>query len=302
MDVLRTPDERFDHLPDFPYRPRYVDVDAGDGSGPLRMAYVDEGPRDGRVVLLLHGEPSWSFLYRKMIPLIAGAGHRAVAPDLIGFGRSDKPASTDDYTYARHVAWVSSFLDAADLAGITLVCQDWGGLLGLRIVAQQPERFTGVVAANTLLPDGSGAPSEAFLNWQRFSQTVEVFPTGMILQGATVTELSDEEVAAYEAPFPDQSYVAGARIFPSLVPTSPDDPGGIDNAEAWKTLAAFDKPFVTAFSDGDPVTAGNDVPLQRRIEGAAGQPHVTLAGGHHFLQEDVGPELARVVIDLVARS
>ena len=301
METLRTPDERFADLPDFPYAPRAVDVDAGDGSGPVRMAYIDEGPRDGRVVLMLHGEPSWSFLYRKMIPPIVAAGHRAVAPDLVGFGRSDKPTSTDDYTYARHVAWVSSFLDAADLHDITLVCQDWGGLIGLRIVAEQPERFAGVVAANTFLPDGTGTPSKAFLDWQRFSQTVEVFPTGMILQGATNTELTDAEVAAYEAPFPDQTYVAGARVFPALVPTSPDDPGAQANATAWETLATFDKPFVTAFSDGDPVTGGNDVPLQRRIRGAQGQPHVTLEGGHHFLQEDVGPELAQVVIDLVGR-
>jgi haloalkane dehalogenase len=301
MQTLRTPDERFADLPDFPYEPRHVDVDAGDGSGPVRMAYIDEGPRDGRVVLLLHGEPSWSFLYRKMIPPIVEAGHRAVAPDLIGFGRSDKPTSTDDYTYARHVAWVSSFLDTAGLRDITLVCQDWGGLIGLRIVAQQPERFAGVVAANTFLPDGSGTPSDAFLAWQQFSQTVEEFPTGQILQGATNTALTDEEVAAYDAPYPDQSYVAGARIFPTLVPTSPDDPGGRDNAVAWESLVSFDKPFVTAFSDGDPVTRGNDVHLQRRIRGAEGQPHVTLEGGHHFLQEDVGPELAQVVIDLIGR-
>lgn len=300
MELLRTPDERFADLPDFPYEPHYVDVDAGDGSGPVRMAYIDEGPRDGAVVLLLHGEPSWSFLYRKMIPVIVAAGHRAVAPDLIGFGRSDKPASTDDYTYARHVAWIESFLDATELGDITLVCQDWGGLIGLRIVARQGERFAGVVAANTFLPDGSGTPSEAFLNWQNFSQTVEVFPTGFILQGATETELTDAEVAAYEAPFPDQSFVAGARIFPALVPTSPDDPGGVANAEAWKSLATFDKPFRTAFSDKDPVTGGNDVHLQRRIAGAAGQPHTTLAGGGHFLQEDVGPELAEVVVDVIA--
>ena len=301
MEILRTPDDRFTDLPDFAYEPAYVDVDAGDGSGSVRMAYIDEGPRDGRIVLLLHGEPSWSFLYRKMIPPIVAAGHRAVAPDLIGFGRSDKPASTDDYTYARHVAWMGSFLDAAALGDITLVCQDWGGLIGLRLVAEQPERFAGVVAANTFLPDGSGTPSQAFLDWQRFSQTVEEFPTGAILQGATLTELSDAEVAAYEAPFPDQSYLAGARIFPALVPTSPDDPGGRANAVAWDTLVSFDKPFVTAFSDSDPITGGADAALQRRIRGAQGQPHVTLEGGHHFLQEDVGPELAQVVVDLIGR-
>ncbi len=302
METLRTPDDRFTDLPDFPFEPKYVEVDAGDGSGPVRLAYIDEGPSDGRVVLMMHGEPSWSFLYRFMIPPVVAAGHRVIAPDLIGFGRSDKPTSTDDYTYARHVAWIASFLDEVDLHDITLVCQDWGGLIGLHLVGTQPERFAGVVAANTFLPDGTGEPSEAFLNWQRFSQTVEEFPTGMILQGATTRTLSDAEVAAYDAPFPDQSYVAGARIFPTLVPTSPDDPGGLANVQAWKGLAAFDRPFVTAFSDGDPVTGGNDVPLQRRIKGAEGQPHTTLTGGHHFLQEDVGPELAQVVVDLMERT
>jgi haloalkane dehalogenase len=301
MQVLRTPDDRFTGLPDFPYEARYVDVDAGDGSGPLRMAYVDEGPRDGCTVLMLHGEPSWSFLYRKIIPIVVEAGHRAIAPDLIGFGRSDKPVDRDDYTYARHVAWVTAFLDAVELDDITLLCQDWGGLIGLRLVAAQPDRFAGVVAANTFLPDGTATPSKAFLDWQRFSQTVEEFPTGFILQGATTTELSDAEVAAYEAPFPDQSYVAGARAFPALVPTSPDDPGAIANAEAWRALEQFDKPFVTAFSDSDPVTGGADAALRRCIPGAQGQPHTTLVGGHHFLQEDVGPELAQVVVDLVGR-
>ncbi len=302
METLRTPDDRFADLPDFPHEPRYVDVDAGDGSGPVRMAWVEDGPADGPVVLALHGEPSWSFLYRKVMPVVAGAGARIVCPDLIGFGRSDKPTQTSDYTYARHVAWVTAFIDALDLRDVTLLCQDWGGLIGLRIVGQQPARFAGVVAANTFLPTGDGTPSDAFLQWQRFSQEVPEFPTGMILQGATTTELSEAEVAAYDAPFPDQSFVAGARIFPALVPTSPDDPGGIDNRAAWEGLAGFDRPFVTAFSDGDPVTAGNDVPLQERIAGAAGQPHVTLAGGHHFLQEDVGPELGAVVVDLLRRT
>lgn len=301
METLRTPDDRFHDLPDFPWEPHYVDVDAGDGSGPVRMAYIDEGPRDAQTVLMLHGEPSWSFLYRKVMRPVLDAGHRVVVPDLIGFGRSDKPTSVDDYTYARHVAWVTDLLDRVGLDDMVLVCQDWGGLIGLRIVANQPERFAGVVAANTFLPEGTGTPSQAFVDWQRFSQTVEEFPTGFILQGATVTELSDAEVAAYEAPFPDQRHLAGARVFPALVPTSPDDPGGVDNAAAWSTLERFDKPFVTAFSDQDPITAGNDVPLQRRIAGAKDQPHVTLEGGHHFLQEDVGPELGRVVNDLIDR-
>ena len=302
MDFLRTPDDRFAAIADYPYDPKYLDVDAGDGSGTPRMAYVDEGPADAPVVLMLHGEPSWGFLYRHVMGPVLAAGHRCVVPDLIGFGRSDKPADRNECTYARHYGWVRSLVHQLDLRDITLVCQDWGGLLGLRMVGLEPERFAGVVAANTFLPTGDGTPSEAFRNWRQFSQDVPEFPTGMILQGATVSDLPAEVVAAYDAPFPDESYKEAARQFPVLVPIDTDDPGGRDNVAAWEGLAAFDRPFVTAFSDGDPVTAGNDVPLQQRIAGAAGQPHVTLAGGGHFLQEDVGPELGQVVVDLLARS
>lgn len=303
MDVLRTPDERFADLPDFSYQPHYAEVDAGDGSGPLRMAYVDEGGgvAGSATVVMLHGEPSWSFLWRHVMAPVVDAGHRVVAPDLVGFGRSDKPASPDDYTYDRHVAWTAALLDALDLRDIVLVCQDWGGLIGLRILADQPARFAGVVAANTFLPDGLSEPSDAFLNWQRFSQTVDVFPIATIMQGATADWLGHDIIRAYEAPFPDQRYLAGARRFPALVPTRADDPAAIANRAAWKALEKFDRPFVTAFSDGDPITAGGDLAFQRRIAGTAGQPHATLAGGHHFLQEDVGPELAKVVLGLLRR-
>lgn len=301
MDVLRTPDERFANLPGYDFEPHYVDVPRGDGSGDLRVHYVDEGPKDSEdVVLCLHGEPSWSYLYRKMVPLFAEAGLRVIAPDLPGFGRSDKPAARTDYTYARHVDWMRSALfDSLDLRNITLVCQDWGGLIGLRLLGEHPERFSRVVAANTFLPTGEGKPSEAFLRWQRFSQEVPEMPIGMIIQGATVSELPPEVVAAYDAPFPDESYKEGARQFPVLVPTSPDDPAAPANRAAWEVLSKWDKPFLTAFSDGDPVTRGNDVHLQRRIPGAGGQPHTTLEGGGHFLQEDVGEQLAQVTVDLI---
>ena len=302
MDVLRTPDDRFDGLAGYPFQPHHVEIDDGEG-GRLRVHHVDEGPADGPVVLLLHGEPSWSYLYRTMIPVLVEAGLRAVAPDLVGFGRSDKPARREDYTYQRHVDWLRAVVfDELDLRDVTLVCQDWGGLLGLRLVADHPERFAAVVAANTFLPTGDAAPNEAFLRWQRFSQEVPEMPIGTILQGATVTELPPEVVAAYDAPFPDETYKEGARQFPVLVPTTPDDPGAVANREAWRSLERFDRPFLTAFSDQDPVTKGADAALQRRIPGAAGQPHTTLAGGGHFLQEDVGPELARHVVDLVART
>ena len=301
MQILRTPDERFANLPGFPFAPHYVEIPSGDGAR-LRVHYVDEGPADADPVLCLHGEPSWSYLYRKMIPVITAAGHRVVAPDLVGFGRSDKPAERSDYSYQRHVDWLRATVETLDLRRITLVCQDWGGLLGLRLVGEHPDRFARVVAANTFLPTGDGTPSEAFLAWRAFSQKVPVFPTGQILQGATLTELPSAVVAAYDAPFPDESYKSGARQFPLLVPIAPDDPAGPANRAAWQVLERFEKPFLTAFSDGDPVTRGGDVAFQQRIPGARGQQHVTIAGGGHFLQEDCGEELARVVARFIAAT
>ena len=299
VQVLRTPDERFEGLPDYAFEPHYVEVADPDGGAPLRVHHLDEGPADGEVVLCLHGEPSWSYLYRHMVPVLGDGGLRVIAPDLVGFGRSDKPADRSDYTYQRHVDWMAQVLDALALDRITLVGQDWGGLIGLRLVGEQPDRFARVVAANTFLPDGTSEPSEAFLRWQRFSQEVDPFPVGFIIGTATTTDLSDEVKAAYDAPFPDETYKAGARQFPLLVPTSADDPAVPANRKAWEALERFDKPFLTAFSDGDPVTRGGDEVLQRRIPGAAGQPHTTIEGGGHFLQEDRGPELARVVIEFV---
>lgn len=302
MDRLRTPDDRFADLPDFAYAPRYVEVPAGDGSAPLRMAYVDEGPRDAPVVLMLHGEPSWSFLYRHVIRACAAAGLRAVAPDLIGFGRSDKPTARADYSYAAHMAWLREFVDAAGLRAITLLCQDWGGLLGLRLVGEAPARFARVVAANTFLPTGDVKPPDAFFAWRQFSQTVPEFPTSRIVGGGVARGLAPAVAAAYDAPFPDESFKAGARQFPTLVPATPDDPASAANRAAWRGLEAFTRPFVTAFGDSDPITRGGDRALQARIPGAAGQPHTTLAKAGHFLQEDVGPELAQVVIALIAAT
>jgi haloalkane dehalogenase len=298
MEHLRTPDDRFADLAGYPFEPHYVE--AGDG---LRMHYVDEGPADADPVLLLHGEPSWSYLYRTMIPVLVQAGHRCVAPDLIGFGRSDKPAARTDYTYQRHVDWLrTGMLDRLGLERITLVCQDWGGLLGLRLVGEHPKRFARVVAANTMLPTGDRPPSDAFRAWQQFSQEVPEFHVGRIVHGGCATALADEVVAGYDAPFPDESYKEGARQFPLLVPTSPDDPASEPNRRAWNALSRFDKPFLTAFSDGDPITAGGDRVLQGHIPGAAGRTHTTIVGGGHFLQEDKGPELARVVAEFIAAT
>ena len=301
MDALRTPDERFADLPGFPFQPHYVEVPSGDG-GALRVHYLDEGPPDADPVLLMHGEPSWAYLYRKMIPVLVDAGHRAVVPDLVGFGRSDKPARREDYTYQRHVDWMRAFVEALDLRDTTLFCQDWGGLIGLRLAAEHPDRFARIVAANTGLPTGDRPPNEAFLRWQRYSQETPEFHIGGIVNGGCATDLPSEVIAAYDAPFPDDSYKAGARVFPALVPTAPDDPAAEPNRKAWDVLRRWEKPLLTAFSDSDPITRGGERPLQKLIPGAAGQPHTTITGAGHFLQEDKGPELAVVVVDFIARS
>jgi haloalkane dehalogenase len=302
MKTLRTPDERFTGLPGFDFAPNYVEIADSEG-GTLRVHYLREGDPDAPVVLLLHGEPSWSYLYRKMIPVLTDAGLQVVAPDLVGFGRSDKPTERSDYTFARHVEWMRELLfDRLHLRSVTLVCQDWGGLIGLRLVGEHPERFARVVAANTFLPTGDTNPGDAFFAWQRFSQEVDEFPTGVIVKGGCVTDMSDEVQAAYDAPFPDETFKSGARQFPMLVPSRPDDPAHDANVAAWVGLSAFDRPFLCAFSDSDPITKGADRNLKERIAGAQGQPHTTIEGGGHFLQEDRGEELAKVIVDFVATT
>jgi haloalkane dehalogenase len=297
MEILRTPDAAFANLPGYPFVPHYTTVADG-----LRVHYVDEGPRNGAPVLMLHGEPSWSYLYRKMVPVLVAAGHRVIAPDLVGFGRSDKPVRRDDYTYQRHVEWMRAVLETLDLRAATLVCQDWGGLIGLRLVAEHPDRFARVVAANTFLPTGDRPPGPAFLAWQKYSQQTPDFHIGGIVKGGCAVDLAPEIVAAYDAPFPDDSYKSGARQFPLLVPTSPSDPASVPNRKAWEQLSHWTKPFLTAFSDSDPITRGGDHILREAIPGAKGQPHTTIVGAGHFLQEDKGEEFARVVADFIAGS
>ena len=296
MEILRTPEDRFENLPDYAFAPHYVTVDD------LRIHYVDEGPRDGEAVLMLHGEPSWSFLYRHMIPLFVEAGFRAVAPDLVGFGKSDKPMQQEDYSYQRHVDWIRGWVEEVGLQKINLVCQDWGSLIGLRLVAEHPEWFSRVVLANGGLPTGDQQMPEAFMQWQSFCLSVSKLPIGRIINGGTTSNLSKEVVAAYNAPFPDETYKAGARIFPALVPTSPEDPAAPANRKAWRSLMRFDKPFLTAFSDGDPITAGGDKAFQRLVRGAKERQHTTIKDAGHFLQEDKGPELAQVVIDFITAT
>lgn len=304
METLRTPDDRFRDLPDFPFEPHYAEIPDGDG-GTLRVHYVDEAPADGtgETILLLHGEPTWSYLYRHMIPPLIAAGHRVVAPDLVGFGRSDKPTLAGDYSYARHVDWMASLLfDHLDLRDVTFFGQDWGGLIGLRLLGRDPDRFARVVVGNTGLPDGQRTPNEAFLAWQKFSRESPTFPIGGIINGGCLTDLAPEVVAAYDAPFPDDSYTAGARILPSLVPTGPEDPSVPDQQAAWRVLEAFDRPFLCAFSDGDPITKGGERAFLGTVPGAEGQPHTTIEGGGHFLQEDQGPQLAAVIADFIAAT
>ncbi len=292
MSVLRTPDERFADLPDYPFAPRYDEVGGG-----LRLHYLDEGLADAPVVLMMHGQPSWSYLYRHMIPPVVEAGFRVLAPDLIGFGRSDKPADRDAYSYEGHVAWMLEWFDRRALGDVVLFCQDWGGLIGLRLVAARPDLFAGVIAGNTGLSEGHGM-SEAVASWIAFSQAVPELPIGGILQGASTRTLTAAEVAAYDAPFPDERFKAGARRFPLLIPLTPDHPSVPENKAAWRVLEGWAKPFVTCFSDADPITRGGERVFQARVPGCESQSHRTIAGAGHFLQEDAPGELAAMVIAL----
>jgi haloalkane dehalogenase len=335
MEYVRTDDTRFANLPGYPFEPHYTEVPDFEG-GTLRMHYVDEGA--GPVILCLHGQPSWSYLYRKMIPIFVEAGYRIVAPDFIGFGRSDKPIERSNYTFANHVAWLKALLEALDLGGITMVCQDWGGLIGLRTAAENPDRFARIVAANTGLPDAQGITDDkvaeisqqmrdyydslpihanavemamamggddtgmGFLHWVKYCAESPGFSPQEVLTLSTGGVLSEAEQNAYGAPFPDENYLAGGRQFPSLVPIMPDNPAIEANRAAWSVFEKWDKPFLTAFSDSDPVTAGGHVRFQQSVPGAKGQPHITIKGAGHFLQEQAAEELAEVTIKLISSS
>ncbi len=333
MKSLRTPDERFEKLPGYPFAPHYTEVPDGEG-GTLRVHHVDEGPRDGALVLCMHGQPTWSYLYRHMIPVLTGAGLRVLAPDLVGFGRSDKPAAREDYSYQRQVDWMTAWLTANDVRGATFVGQDWGGLIGLRMVAENPDRFDRVVVANTGLPVPEGVsdefaaavkeyrasgptptlpevtaalsqpdptrPEQTFAAWQKWTWETEDLPVGMMVAGSidgrTVTP---EEVAAYDAPFPGPEFKMGPRAMPSQVPTLPDDPSVPANRRAWQVFSQWDKPLLCAFSDNDPVTGAMEPLFRERVPGAKGQPHTRIHGGGHFLQEGRGEELARSIAGFV---
>jgi len=315
--IHRTPDARFENLPDYDFQPNYIDIYG------LRIHYVDEGPKDAPPILLMHGEPSWSYLYRKMIPLLVESGYRTIAPDLVGFGKSDKPSKMKDYSYQKHTDTMVEFVKQLNLQNITLFCQDWGGLIGFRVVGEDPDRFARIVAANTGFPSAKGLRAKIgyslfklqirrlgtvtqkqlqenpnFMRWVAFSQTVPELPIGDIVQFSTVTNLSPEVVKAYDAPFPDESYKAGARIFPYLVPSQLSA-----NKKVWdNVLKKWKKPFLTAFSDKDPITRGGERYFQKMIPGAQNRKHVTIKDAGHFLQEDKGEELAKVILEFCKSS
>lgn len=294
MNILTTPESRFEGLKDYPFKPNYCEVQEG-----LNMHYIDEG--SGPVVLLLHGEPSWSYLYRKMIPILVDAGFRTVAPDLIGFGKSDKLAEQEDYTFQKHLDWVKSLLEKLQLTKINLFCQDWGGLIGLRIAGEQPSLFSTLITSNTMLPRTGVHANDAFKKWRDFSQKTPHFSAGGILQLGTVSNLSDAVIAAYDAPFPDDSFKAGARVFPKLVPFDGDDPYSAIPAcdAAWKVLEEWEKPFLTLFGDSDPIMRGGDLFFQAKIPGAKGRPHQVIKDAGHFIQEEKGEELAVLLIHFI---
>lgn len=294
VPVVRTPDARFADLPDFAFPPHYHEL-----AGGLRVHYLDEGPHDARPVLMMHGEPSWCYLYRHMIPPVAAEGYRVLAPDLIGFGRSDKPTDKRRFTYAAHVDWMAEWLEALDLTDILLACQDWGSLIGLRLVARMPDRFAGVVLSNGGLPEGQ-APPPVFAAWRAFARWSPVFPIGRIIQRGTRRTLTAAEVAAYDAPYPDRASKAAARAFPGLVPLGPNA-AVPDQRAAWQVLERFDKPFTLAFSDGDPITRGGDGAFRQRVPGTARGAHRTLSGGH-FIQEDDPAGFVAAILDTGERA
>ncbi len=296
MKAIRTPEERFENLPNYPFKPNYLEIENG-----LRLHYLDEGDRSGKVVLLLHGEPSWSYLYRKMIPILADAGFRVIAPDLIGFGKSDKPTEQSDYSYQKHIDWMTGLIEQLDLTGISLFCQDWGGLIGLRLATALDERFDRIMASNTALPIGNVEMPESFLQWLEFSKSSPKFDIGKVIDKGTVSKLSEDVIDAYNAPFPSEEYKAGARVFPSLVPISSDNAEAANNQAAWGKLMQWKKPFLTVFGDSDPIMKGAEKFFIQVVPGAKDQPHSIVHAGH-FSQEDQGEELARILVNFIRRN
>ena len=300
MKSLRTPDTAFERLANYRFEPNYIELDTIESDN-LRMHYVDEGDQNADPILMMHGEPTWSYLYRHMIPICAAAGHRVIAPDLIGFGKSDKPTKQSDYSYQTHVDWMTAFITQLDLKNITLVCQDWGSLIGLRLAAEKPERFKAIVVGNGALPTGDKPANRAFNLWKNFASYSPWFPIGKIIDSASFRTLGKDEIKAYNAPFPSAKYKAGTRAFPKLVPVTKTDPASEANRKAWEIFSKWEKPFLTTFSNGDPIMRGGDKLMQNHIPGTEGMPHVTLVGGH-FLQEDSSTEFAQTINSFLANE
>lgn len=296
MEILRTPDERFENLNDWPYEAKYHIVNSEYGD--IRVHYIDEGSENTDTVLMIHGEPSWGYLYRNMVTPLVENGKRVVVPDLPGFGKSDKLSLRDGYTYEKYVKWMSDWLVNLDFTNITLFGQDWGGLIGLRLVTAYPDRFSKIVAANTFLPTGDYDPGEAFLKWREYSQTVEDFHVGGIIKGGTVRDITQDIIEAYNAPFPDDTYKEAARQFPTLVPVTPDDPSSQVNRDAWKKLKEWDKPFLCAFSDSDPIMAGVDKTFIKLVPGTKDMPHTIIEKAGHFLQEDNPEDCIKAILSI----
>lgn len=301
MKVLRTPEARFDGLVGYEFSPHFVDIRDADGS-PLRIHYVDEGPRAAPVALLVHGEPTWSYLYRGLIRRLCAAGLRVVAPDLIGFGRSDKPAEVTDYTYQRHVDWLSAFVGALELSSLRLALHDWGGLIGLRLVAQAPALFNRVLLSNTTLPIGERGPPAEFLRFRERLRQGKWLSAGALIEAFHGRALLPGVRDAYDAPFPDLAHQAGLRAFPELLPTSVDDPASLPNREAWQALSRFERPLLTLYAGNDPLTLGAERPFINRVPGARGQPHRVLPGAGHFIQEEQGDAFNDAALAFLSRS
>lgn len=293
MELLRTPEERFMNLPDYSFQSHYIEVED------IRIHYLDEGMNENDTILLMHGEPSWSYLYRHMIPLLANTGFRIIVPDLVGFGKSDKPRYKTDHSYAKHVKWINKWFNQLNLRNITLFCQDWGSLIGLRVAIANPESIKRIALSNGGLPTGTGKMSDAFLQWQKYAQASPDFEVGAIIQMGTVRDTPKDVLDAYRSPFPDESFLVGPRVMPSLVPTSSDDPEHVPNTHAREQFKHWTKPFLTCFSDSDPITKGGDRYWQEIVPGAQGQNHTVVKGGGHFVQEDCGLELAEILINFI---